>query len=96
MDKLTINRLKEPKEEYGGNTTIDQLLEFVQPSKRYVCPRCKGDGFITIKYDPDFCIDSFTNPHWNLAHDDFHDWRYKNRSCTLCNGKGYTEEEYKS
>lgn len=85
--KLTVGMVLELKECYGGETTIDQLVKHIQKNKIHKCPKCNGSGTIRQKYNayPTGLPDS----GW------VEDWQYKNITCDLCNGEGYTCHEYK-
>lgn len=84
---LTIGQVKELKDCYGGDTTIDQILAHIQGNKKYRCPKCEGAGYVAVPYNayPEGLPDS----GWAT------DWKYKKVTCDLCNGEGYTEHEYK-
>lgn len=66
---------------YGEKTTLKEALEKEQGDYIYVCPKCAGKGIIKEKK--------------------YIDRGYYNEEiigkikCDLCNGIGYTREEYK-
>lgn len=72
---------------YGGDTTLNQILESALEKTPYKCPKCEGKGTNSVKYNayPKGLPDSgFVD-----------DWRYKDVKCDLCRGQGYTDREYK-
>ena len=74
-------------EEFGGDTTLNQVLKMVQNGRIHKCPKCNGTGIIKIKYNayPPGLPDS----GWVQK------WEYKEKECDLCDGEGYTYNEYK-
>lgn len=81
--KLTISQVKELKQCYGGETTIDQMLAHIQGGKTHRCPKCDGAGYIVETYnvaEPWECCETL---------------KERKVTCDLCNGEGYTEHEYK-
>lgn len=72
---------------YGGEKTLNQILEQELNKTPYKCPKCHGTGKVEIRYNayPSGMPDS----GW------VEDWKYKDVECDLCNGKGYTTREYK-
>lgn len=81
-----VNLLREVKSMYGNNINCQDIIDKLI-GKRFVCPQCHGKGKISQGYDayPTNLPDS----GWA------HDWRYKDVTCPLCKGEGYTEHEYK-
>lgn len=72
---------------YGGEKTLNQILEKELSKTPYKCPKCNGSGTNSVRYNayPSGLPDS----GW------VEDWKYKNVICDLCNGEGYTSKEYK-
>lgn len=85
--KLYACDVIEIRDFYGGDTTLDRLVELVQKNRIYKCPKCNGRGKVSIKYNsyPDNMPDS----GWVVK------WAYKDIPCDLCDGEGYTEKKYK-
>lgn len=86
-NELKLIEVKELINKYGENKTLKQLAdEFDMP---FVCPNCSGSGYYSKKIGvpyPSGLPDSGWVPP---------DVRYEKTSCDLCNGNGYTKEEYK-
>ena len=84
---MKIKEIKGLVDRYGDHITLGQLLAKIQGNKIYRCPKCKGNGFITIEYNgyPDGLPDSGF----------VYEAAYKDEECDLCNGEGYTDHEYK-
>ena len=71
--------------EYGNNITLKQLLELQETEYKYICNKCHGDGFVNVEkknYNPIF-LDN-----------DGEITRYTIETCDLCEGVGYTKDEY--
>lgn len=85
---MKIREVKELVDRYGSCVTLGQLLTKIQGNKLYECPKCKGNGFITIEYNG--------IPSWMDRSGGF-DYKaaYKDEKCDLCGGEGYTDHEYK-
>lgn len=71
---------------YGENATLGDIFDKVANGRIYKCPKCKGKGTITIEYNayPKGLPDS------GFAYEP----AYREEECDLCNGQGYTKEEY--
>lgn len=84
---MRVNEVIELCEKYGKNTTLEQLRKKIQGNKIHKCPKCDGKGTVSVRYNayPLGLPDS----GW------VEDWRYKDIICDLCNGEGYTENEFK-
>lgn len=84
---MKINEAKGLVDRYGANVTLEQLLTKIQGDKIYECPKCKGNGFITIEYN---------GYPTNLPDSGFvYEAAYKNEECDLCKGEGYIEHKMK-
>jgi len=84
---MKIREIKELISSYGGEKTLNELLEAELSKTPYLCPKCNGEGYNKVGYNayPKGLPDSgFVE-----------NWKYKNVECDLCKGKGYTEREYK-
>jgi rubrerythrin len=70
-----------------GDIKLSELLEKLKGNKKFICPKCKGKGTVSIKYDayPTGLPDS----GW------VSDWQYKDVDCDVCKGHGYTEKQMK-
>lgn len=68
--------------EYGKGTTLEMLLNGAKNVLPHECPKCKGKGSSSVKYNayPKGMPDS----GW------VDDWKYKVVECDLCKGEGYT------
>ena len=71
------------RDDYGGKTTLDDLVKRIQGNKIHRCPKCYGKGIV---------IKMINRAHyWECC-----DWYEEIKvTCDLCNGEGYTEKEYK-
>lgn len=81
-----VNLLREVKKQYGNNIDCQKLIDRLIGS-RHKCPQCDGLGYTTQRYNayPSCLSDS---EYGEL-------WKYRNKTCDLCNGEGYTDCEYK-
>lgn len=72
---------------YGYNTKLEEVLKMIQGDRIYKCPKCNGKGVVSVRYNayPSGLPDS----GW------VEDWKYKDVTCDLCHGEGYTSHEYK-
>lgn len=87
MRKLLIHEVVELRDQYGGDMTLNRLVELIQGGKNHMCPKCGGRGMVSVKYN------AYPN---NLPDSMFVEkWAYKDIPCDLCNGEGYTEIEYR-
>lgn len=68
---------------YGGNKTLDELVDEVQGNKIHKCPKCNGSGNVTQRVN--------RAQYWECCAR----YEYETHPCDLCNGEGYTEHEYK-
>lgn len=71
------------RDDYGGETTLDDLVKLMQGNKIHRCPKCGGSGTIIKRVN--------RAQYWECRD------RYEETkvTCDLCNGEGYTEKEYK-
>lgn len=84
---MKIKDIKNLISVYGGESTLNQILEKKLSQKPYKCPKCNGIGTNSIRYNayPSGLPDS----GWVER------WEYKDVECDLCNGEGCTVKEYK-
>ena len=84
---MFVREIKGLVDAYGANTTLGEILKKVQGNKIYKCPKCNGQGFITIEYNgyPSGLPDS----GW------VYEAAYKDVECDLCEGEGYTAHKYR-
>lgn len=84
---MKIHEVKTLISTYGEDATLSDVLKIVQGNKIHRCPKCKGAGKVSIRYNayPSGLPDS----GW------VQDWKYKDIDCDLCGGEGYTEREYR-
>lgn len=64
---------------YGYNKTLKQIIDALKERTPYRCPQCGGTGKTTR------CIPG----QWGYTED-----RNVIETCSLCNGKGYTKQEF--
>ena len=68
-----------------GNVSLQELFEICKMDRKYICPKCKGNGF-TIekinKYPKNLPDSGFV--------EDIHDVEV---TCKVCDGIGYTTKE---
>ena len=78
MKKITKYRSDEGNEFWNA-------AEALRDEGKNVCPKCNGEGVVQEKYNayPSGLPDS----GW------VEDWKYRNKACNVCNGKGYTEKK---
>ena len=72
---------------HGKDITLGELLERFKGDRKHKCPKCKGTGKLQT-----------INPFWespNPGLDYSSKGKYEFFECDLCEGKGYTEHEYK-
>lgn len=71
------------RDDYGGKTTLDDLVKRIQGNKIHRCPKCYGEGNVIKMIN--------RAQYWECCD------RYEETkaTCDLCNGEGYTEKEYK-
>lgn len=86
------NKIKDLIRFYGGETTLNEVLHKVMQSSEYrflpyECPKCHGQGYLVKEYN------SYPTglPDSGCVYEPAYDYSV----CELCNGKGYTKEEYK-
>lgn len=67
---------------YGENITLGELRKLIQGRKTHKCPKCNGTGIISVEYNgyPDGLPDS----GW------VYQAAFRNETCDLCKGEGYT------
>ena len=65
-----------------GDISLSEVRTKILGGRKYKCPKCKGVGKVTVKYNahPQGLSDSGLNE----------DFRYKAIGCYLCGGYGYT------
>ena len=68
---------------YGGETTLDELVNRIQGNKIHRCPKCGGSGTIVKRVN--------RAQYWECCDD----YKEIEVTCDLCNGEGYTEKIYK-
>lgn len=71
------------RDDYGGKTTLDDLVKRIQGNKIHRCPKCYGKGIVIKMIN--------RAQYWECCD------RYEETkvTCDLCNGEGYTEKIYK-
>ena len=71
---------------YGMDTTLGEVLKREQDGRIYRCPKCGGEGLITIEYNgyPSGLPDS----GW------VYEPAFRKENCDLCQGQGYTKIPY--
>lgn len=81
-----VKVLREVQQRWGNNVDCQSLIDRLI-GKLHKCPQCKGAGVVYEKYNayPSNLPDS----GWA------EDWKYREKTCNLCKGEGYTEHEYK-
>ena len=84
---MFIKDIKALVDTYGTNATLGEILKKVQGNKIYKCPKCNGQGFITVEYNG--YPSGFPDSGW------VYEAAYKDVECDLCEGEGYTAHEYK-
>lgn len=67
---------------YGGETTLDELVNRIQGDKIHRCPKCGGSGTIVKRVN--------RAQYWECCDD----YKEVEVTCDLCNGEGYTEKRY--
>ena len=67
---------------YGGETTLDELVNRIQGNKIHRCPKCGGSGTIVKRVN--------RAQYWECCDD----YKEVEVTCDLCNGEGYTEKRY--
>lgn len=72
---------------YGNNTKLEEVQRIIQGNRIYKCPKCNGKGSVSVRYNA--YPSSLPDSGW------VEDWKYKDISCDLCQGEGYTSHEYK-
>ena len=84
---MKINAVKSLVDKYGADVTLGQLLVKIQGDKIYECPKCKGNGYVTVEYNgyPTGLPDSGF----------VYEAAYKDVECDLCKGEGYTDHKMK-
>lgn len=70
-----------------GDRKISDIITELKGKNIHKCPKCKGRGYVTEKYNgyPSGLPDS----GW------VYEAAYRDIKCDLCNGVGWTEHEYK-
>ena len=65
-----------------GNISLSRLKEILLDGRKYLCPKCKGRGYVKTEYNgyPSGLPDSMF----------VYEAAYKDIKCDLCNGMGYT------
>lgn len=73
--------------ESNDGQVFNSKIECIHHEGNYVCPKCKSLGTVKGRYNayPSGLPDS----GW------VDDWKYKDVTCNVCNGKGYTETKLK-
>lgn len=84
---MKINDIESLIGVYSGEKTLNQILEQELNKTPYKCPKCKGIGTNSVRYNA--YPSSLPDSGW------VEDWKYKDVRCELCNGEGYTVKEYK-
>ena len=68
---------------YGGETTLNDLVNLIQGNRIHRCPKCGGSGTTIERVN--------RAQYWECCDD----YVEKEVTCDLCNGEGYTEKIYK-
>lgn len=69
--------------DYGENATLGEVVKKIQGKKIHKCPKCGGTGKVTKRRNK--------AQYWECCDN----WVEYEEICSLCNGEGYTEHEYK-
>lgn len=80
---MKIHEMIRMRNAYGGETTLNELVNKVQGNKVHKCPKCHGSGSFTKRVN--------RAQYWECCAR-YEDVTY---TCDLCNGEGYTEHKYK-
>lgn len=85
--KMTINQIKGLIDQYGEQATLEEILRRVQGNKVFKCPKCNGKGYVTTEYNgyPSGLPDSGF----------VYEPAFRQETCDLCKGDGYTSHKYK-
>ena len=90
--KADIEQIEKLVSKFGGNVTLNEVLEYVKSHSPYVhlpykCPKCNGQGYLVREYNgyPSGLPDSGS----------VYEAAYDYRKCDLCDGMGYTKKEMK-
>lgn len=87
MREYKVHEIEELVEVHGEDFTLGQLLEYYKGDKIYKCPKCEGKGVLLVEFKPSYM--GFIPPiNWTPS--------MKEIDCDLCNGEGYTSEEYEA
>lgn len=72
--------------DYGENATLKEVHAKIADGRLYRCPKCKGDGIVVIEYNgyPSGLPDSGF----------VYEPAFRNEECDLCQGHGFTKEQY--
>lgn len=68
---------------YGENTTLGELRKKIQGKKIHRCPKCDGKGILRE------CVNVAEG--WEFTYR----WEHREVECDLCNGEGFTENEFR-
>lgn len=74
-------------QKYGENTTLGELRKKIQGKKIHRCPKCEGNGYIVEEYNA--YPSGFPDSGW------VYEPGYRNITCDLCDGEGFTENEFR-
>ena len=90
--KADIEQIEKLISKFGGNITLNEVLEYVKSHSPYIhlpykCPKCNGQGYLVREYNgyPSGLPDS------GSVYEPAFDYRI----CDLCEGMGYTNREMK-
>lgn len=80
--------------QYGENTTLAEVRQSIQGNKKYLCPKCKGTGSVTIEYKRNktgsITIEYNGYPSGLPDSGFVYQAAYREEECDLCKGEGYT------
>jgi DNA-directed RNA polymerase subunit RPC12/RpoP len=73
--------------QFGSDSKLIDVFNYIIGDRKFRCPKCKGRGFIKVKYN---CYPS------GLPDSGFvYESAYKDIECDLCKAFGYTNKQMK-
>lgn len=84
---MKIYEVEELINKYGEGTTLREVLDKMKGNDKHKCPKCKGKGYLVETYNAyPTCL-----PDSGFVYKE----GLREITCDLCEGKGYTNKEYK-